>query len=74
LEKDESNLLYFDVFGEWLEHEGIKMWWMVKGRGKLGPNVGQSAKMDGRPAITSLFLPFVLHYSLLYLNHRHFGK
>jgi hypothetical protein len=25
----------FDAFGEWLEHYGIKMWWMVKGRGKL---------------------------------------
>jgi hypothetical protein len=33
----------FDAFGEWLEHYGIKMWWMMKGRGKLRPKLGQPA-------------------------------
>jgi hypothetical protein len=54
----------FDAFGEWLEHYGVKMWWMVKGRGKLRPKLGRST-------ITFLFL---LHYYLLYLSHHHFGK
>jgi hypothetical protein len=39
----------------------------VEGSGKLRPKLGQ-------PASTSLFLPFLLHYSVLYLNHHHFGK
>jgi hypothetical protein len=48
-----ENCLTFDAFVEWLEHYGIKMWWMIKCRGEWRPKLGWLAKMGGRSAITS---------------------
>jgi hypothetical protein len=61
LKKDERNLLYFDAFGQWSEHDRSKMEWKMKIGIEWRPSMASRPKIGDRPATFSLLSPPLSH-------------